>query len=62
MMDVAQSGVLGSEYGWAGAANTFVWLDPKEEMICMLLLQFIPLSHYPIDRQFKVLAYQAIVD
>lgn len=64
MMDVAQAGVLGSEgeYGWAGAATTVVWIDPKEEMICLLLPQFIPPGEYPIDRQFKVLAYQAIVD
>jgi CubicO group peptidase (beta-lactamase class C family) len=64
LMDVAESGVLGSEgeYGWSGAANTIVWIDPKEEMICLLLAQFMPLCHYPIDRQFKALAYQAIID
>jgi CubicO group peptidase (beta-lactamase class C family) len=64
MEDVAQSGVLGSkgEYGWSGAANTCVWIDPKEEMICLLLPQHMPLWYYPIDRQFKVLVYQAIAD
>ena len=64
MMDVAQSGVLGSEgeYGWAGSATTVVWIDPKEEMICLLLPQLMPTGFYPLDRQFKVLAYQAIVD
>jgi CubicO group peptidase (beta-lactamase class C family) len=64
MIDVAQAGVLGSagEYGWAGAASTLVWIDPKEEMICLLLPQLMPSGLYPIDHQFKVLAYQAIVD
>jgi CubicO group peptidase (beta-lactamase class C family) len=64
MMDVAYSGVLGSEgeFGWGGAANTAAWIDPKEEMICLLLPQFMPGWHYPVDRQFKVLSYQAIVD
>lgn len=64
LTDVAQSGVLGSEgeYGWAGAASTAVWIDPKEDMICLLLSQLMPMFHYPIDRQFKVLAYQAITD
>jgi CubicO group peptidase (beta-lactamase class C family) len=64
MMDVAQSGVLGSEgeYGWGGAASTIVWIDPKEKMVCLLLPQFMPTGLYPIGRQFKVLAYQAIVD
>jgi CubicO group peptidase (beta-lactamase class C family) len=64
MMDVAQAGVLGSEgeYGWAGLATTVVWIDPKEEMICLLLPQLMPPGLYPTDRQFKVLAYQATVD
>lgn len=64
LLDAAASGVLGSEgeYGWGGAANTVVWIDPKEEMICLLMPQFMPGWYYPIDRQFKVLSYQAIVD
>jgi CubicO group peptidase (beta-lactamase class C family) len=64
MMDVGYPGVLESvgKYGWGGAANTVVWIDPREEMICLLLPQFMPGWHYPLDRQFKVLSYQAIVD
>jgi CubicO group peptidase (beta-lactamase class C family) len=62
LTDMAQAGVLGSEgeFGWSGVANTCVWIDPKEEMICLFLPQFMPLWYYPVDRQFKVLAYQAI--
>ncbi|CAN5550149.1 hypothetical protein BH10CHL1_BH10CHL1_32890 [soil metagenome] len=64
LIDSIQAGVLGStgEYGWGGAANTVIWIDPIEEMICLLMLQFMPPGYHPIDRQFKVLAYQALVD
>jgi len=64
LIDVAQSETPGSKgtYRWAGAANTDHWIDPKEELIGILLAQFMPNGYYPIDRQFKVLVYQAIDD
>jgi CubicO group peptidase (beta-lactamase class C family) len=64
LMDVAQSQMLGSvgEFGWSGAACTDFWVDPKEELIGLLMPQFQPLFHYPFFPQFKVLTYQAIVD
>jgi CubicO group peptidase (beta-lactamase class C family) len=62
--DAAQTRLLQSEgaYGWAGGASTYFWIDPKEEMCGILMAQFIPFTQYPIARQFRVLAYQAIVD
>ncbi|MEM7539266.1 MAG: serine hydrolase domain-containing protein [Chloroflexota bacterium] len=35
MMDVGLAGMPGSvgEYGWAGAATTYYWVDPVEEMV-----------------------------
>jgi CubicO group peptidase (beta-lactamase class C family) len=35
-----QSGWLGSpgDYGWAGARGTYFWVDPKEEVIGMILM------------------------
>jgi len=64
LTDVAQSEVLGSEgeYWWAGGANTYFWVDPKQEVIGLLMTQFEPYGYYPIEREFKVLTYQAIVD
>jgi len=65
LLDATQVGFLGSEgeFGWSGAANTAFWVDPKEEMICLFMTQFMPaFVIYPVERQFKVLAYQAIVD
>jgi CubicO group peptidase (beta-lactamase class C family) len=62
--DAAQTRLLQSEgtYGWAGGASTYFWIDPKEEMFGILMAQFIPFTQYPIARQFRVLAYQAIID
>jgi len=63
LMDVAQSEVLGSEgeYMWGGAASTGFWIDPEEELIGILMTQFIPYTGR-FTREFKVLTYQAIVD
>jgi len=63
LMDVAQSEVLGSEgaYMWGGAASTGFWIDPEEELIGILMTQFMPYNGR-FTREFKVLTYQAIVD
>ncbi|MBT5830925.1 MAG: beta-lactamase family protein, partial [Candidatus Latescibacteria bacterium] len=63
LTDVAQSENLGSvgEYRWGGAATTAFWIDPKEELIGLLLTQFMPASHYPIRSEFKTLVSQAII-
>jgi CubicO group peptidase (beta-lactamase class C family) len=62
--DAAQTRLLQSEgaYGWAGGASTYFWIDPKEERLGILMAQFIPFTQYPVARQFRVLAYQAIID
>ena len=63
VMDVGQTGVLGSvgTYSWSGAFNTHFWVDPKEDLIGILMTQYaIPLQ--PIRWEFETLAYQAVVD
>ena len=64
MVDVAQSQQLGSagEYGWGGAASTYFFIDPQEELIGILMTQFMPSDYYPIRTEFKTLVYQALVD
>jgi CubicO group peptidase (beta-lactamase class C family) len=64
LMDVAQSEALGSpgEYRLVGAASTAFWIDPQEELIGLLLTQFMPTSHYPIRAVFKTLVNQAIIE
>lgn len=50
------------EYGWAGAAQTYFWIDPVEEFIGLFMTQYLPAEEYPVQERFKNLAYQAIAD
>jgi CubicO group peptidase (beta-lactamase class C family) len=54
-------GTIG-EYGWAGAASTYFWIDPAEELIGVQMAQFQPADFHLLGPDFRVLAYQAIVD
>ena len=62
LMNVAESALPGSigEYGWAGAAKTYFWVDPKEELIGILMAQYM-VSFDTLEKDFQVLAYQALV-
>ncbi len=64
MMDVAQSGWMGSVglHGWGGWASTHFWVDPEEQLIGILMLQYIPSGTYPIRTDFRTLVYQALVE
>ncbi|MGI9612535.1 MAG: serine hydrolase domain-containing protein [Acidimicrobiales bacterium] len=63
MVDVAQSAGPGSigEYGWAGAAKTYYWVDPSEELLGLFMSQYMTGIEQP-DRDFRSLVYQAIAD
>jgi CubicO group peptidase (beta-lactamase class C family) len=64
MLDPAQAQTLGTpgEYGWSGAAGTYFWIDPREDMIGVLMAQHQPGGTYPIAQDFRASAYQAIAD
>jgi CubicO group peptidase (beta-lactamase class C family) len=64
LMDVAAKQLLGSvgSYSWGGAANTTFWIDPKEELVGILMIQFMPPGTYPVNEDFHNLVYQAIDD
>jgi CubicO group peptidase (beta-lactamase class C family) len=64
MMDLGHANGLGSvgEYGWAGIAKTFFMIDPKEELIAMMMTQYLPAADYPLRTMFPSLVYQAIVE
>ena len=63
VMDVAQTQTFESvgNFGWGGAASTHFWIDPQENLIGIIMTQFMPVNHYPIEPQFKALTYQALV-
>jgi CubicO group peptidase (beta-lactamase class C family) len=56
-----QPGSVG-QFGWGGAFCTYFWVDPKEELIGVLMTQVRPYTHINIRQEFQVLANQAIVD
>ena len=59
-----QTGAIGSEgeYYWGGAAGTRFWIDPKEQMIGIFMIQILPHTNLTYGSQFRQLAYQAISD
>lgn len=63
MLDVAASAGPGSvgEFGWAGAAKTYYWVDPVEELVGLFMTQYMTGVLGP-DRDFRSLVYQAIID
>ncbi len=50
------------EHHWGGAASTFFWLDPAEELFTVFFTQLMPSSTYPIRRELRTRVYQALVD
>jgi len=63
LMSVSESAMPGSagEFGWSGAANTYYWVDPQEEMVGILMAQFMVSFETP-QQAFQVLAYAAVLE
>jgi len=62
--DIGVTGQAGSpgQYGWGGAFCTYFQVDPKEELIGIVMTQVRPYNHINIRQEFMALANQAIVD
>nr|VFK45179.1 MAG: CubicO group peptidase, beta-lactamase class C family [Candidatus Kentron sp. TC]VFK51575.1 MAG: CubicO group peptidase, beta-lactamase class C family [Candidatus Kentron sp. TC]VFK60988.1 MAG: CubicO group peptidase, beta-lactamase class C family [Candidatus Kentron sp. TC] len=62
MMDIGAAGIPGSvgEFGWGGAASTYYWVDPVEELVGVFMTQYQGMQEP--DKDFRVLVYQAISD
>ena len=58
-----ETGNLGSKgtFGWAGAASTWAILDPEEDLVLILMSQYM-VADFDFAGRFQTLAYQAIVD
>ena len=48
-------------WGWGGAANTKFWVDFKEQMIGILMLQYMPSDQYPVEPDFQTVVYSALI-
>jgi CubicO group peptidase (beta-lactamase class C family) len=62
--DIGATGEIDSNgsYNWGGAAGTRFWIDPKEELIGVFMINILPYNGLPYGDEFKRLTYQAIVD
>jgi CubicO group peptidase (beta-lactamase class C family) len=62
-MDIGQTGLAGSvgEFGWAGAAKTYYWVDPAEELVGVLMTQFMVGFDLP-EATFRAVVYGALED
>jgi CubicO group peptidase (beta-lactamase class C family) len=58
------AGMAGSQgdYTWGGAAGTYFWIDPKEQLAVVLMAQTPGPSRPYYRREVRQLVYQAIVD
>ena len=61
--DVAQTGAPGSlgDFGWAGAAKTYYWVDPLEQIVGIFMTQSMSSFDLP-EMDLRALAYGAIAD
>jgi CubicO group peptidase (beta-lactamase class C family) len=57
-----KTGTVGSEgeYYWGGAAGTSFWIDPKEHMYGVFLINVLPPTNIPAADQFQRMAYLAL--
>jgi CubicO group peptidase (beta-lactamase class C family) len=62
-LEAGISAMAGSkgDYRWGGWAGTGIWIDPREELIAIYMMQDVASSSYLRDR-FKILVYQAIIE
>ena len=47
-------------FGWSGIYNTFFWVDPKNDIIGLLMTQTAPFRVTPLEREFKKLVYASV--
>ena len=47
------------EYGWDGSAGTIFWIDPKDEMVTVLMTQSSPANPDSLRQRFKALVTAA---
>lgn len=63
-LDPAEAQSIGSHgnFSWGGAASTYFWIDPEEDMVAILMTQLYPSSTYPLRPQLQQLVYAAVSD
>ena len=47
-------------FSWGGYFGTTYWADPKEHLVCLIMTQQTPNSHYELSKQFEQLVYASL--
>jgi CubicO group peptidase (beta-lactamase class C family) len=63
LLDPATAQVPGSpgDFAWGGAASTYFWVDPAEQLTAIFMTQFVPSSAYNIRRELRSIIAGAVV-
>jgi CubicO group peptidase (beta-lactamase class C family) len=59
--EAALPGSVG-EYGWAGNAGTLFWVDPKEQLVAIYMVQVSDPDRIALRNQFRTMVQSAIID
>lgn len=64
LLDPAAAQISGTpgEYYWSGAASTYFFVSPEDDLCAVLLTQLQPSAAYPLARQLRQTVYQALTD
>jgi len=62
--DPGRNPVPGSvgDFSWAGITGTYFWVDPKEKLVTVLMIQVPVTTNVPYWRQTRTLVYQAVTN
>ena len=62
VLDPARAGISAApgDYGWGGAAGTFFWISPVEDLVVILFTQLLPSSAIPVRKELRALVYGAL--
>ena len=63
LLDPVATGAPGSvgEHGWPGAANTYFWVDPHQQLVGVLMAQYM-LGFAGPERELRALVYESLAD
>ena len=48
------------DFSWGGMADTYCWVDPEQQLIGILMQQYLPSLHHPGRKEFRDCVYQAL--
>ena len=63
LLDPGAAGEYGSPgtYSWGGIYGTTFWVDPKEHLVGVMMIQRFPTTGIRVRELFRALAYSALV-